>query len=265
MSGPYRPFDPAEVHVAGEPDPSPAESADALSTARELEALAVSAGVRPTDGFEDRVMAAIAVEPLPRVVVRPRGAVRGGLLGAFALAFRDAWGVASSGGRPFAVRAQALALVLIVVLAAGSLTALGAVTVGGLLDRQSGPSPSVQPGPTIVPTPTSTETAEPTGTAEPTETAEPIETAEPAGTDDHGGGGGDGGGSTAQPTRTSGPTGTDDHGGSGSDGGDGGGSGSDKTAEPTQTPRPTETPRATDDSGGGGGTDDGGAGGSGSE
>ena len=165
MTGPYRPFDPAELRVPDEADPSPAESADALSMARELEALAVSAGIRPTDGFEDRVMAAIAAEPVPRVVVRPGSAVRGGVLGAFALAFRDAWSVASTGGRPFAVRAQALALVLVVLLAAGSLAAAGAVTVGGLLGRQSSPSPTVQPEPTAVPTPT--ETAEPSGTAEP--------------------------------------------------------------------------------------------------
>ena len=158
MSGPYRPFDPAELRIPGEADPSHAELAEALTTARELEALAVSAGIRPTDGFEDRVMAAIAAEPAPRLVVRPGSQVRGGRLGAFVLAFRDAWGVASTGGRPFAVRAQALAFVLIVALAAGSLVTAGAVTVGSLLARPSGPTPSLRPAPTTTrprPTPPS--------------------------------------------------------------------------------------------------------------
>ncbi len=100
MSGPHRQFHPAELRVSGETDPTVAESANTLSMARDLEALAANDGIRPTDGFEDRVMAAIAAEPAPRVVVRPGSAVRGGWLGAFVLAVRDAWGVAATGGRP---------------------------------------------------------------------------------------------------------------------------------------------------------------------
>ena len=104
MSGPQRRFDPAELREPGEPDPSVAELADALAAARELEALASEAGIRPSDGFEDRVMAAIAAEPAPRLVAAPVSAVRGGRLGAFLVTIRESWAVAFSGwstdGRP---------------------------------------------------------------------------------------------------------------------------------------------------------------------
>ena len=83
MTGPQRRFDPAELRIPGEPDPTLAEQADALATARDLESLALDSGIRPTDGFEDRVMAAIAAEPAPRLVVAPAASVRGGVVGAF--------------------------------------------------------------------------------------------------------------------------------------------------------------------------------------
>ena len=96
MTGPQRRFDPAELRIPGEPDPTLAEQADALATARDLEALALDSGVRPTDGFEDRVMAAIAAEPAPRLVVAPAGTVRGGVVGAFLLTVRQSWAVATA-------------------------------------------------------------------------------------------------------------------------------------------------------------------------
>jgi hypothetical protein len=148
MSGPGRRFDPAELRTSGAPgdtQPTDSELARALGIARDLEALAADDGIRPTDGFEDRVMAAIAAEPAPKLVVRP-GSRRGGPLAGFAVAFRDAWGVATGGGRPLAVRAQALAFVLLVVLGIGALTAVGAVTVGGLLQGQLTPPPSLTGG-----------------------------------------------------------------------------------------------------------------------
>ena len=76
MSGPIRRFDPSELSGGGEPEPSTAELADALAVARDLESLSAEPGVRPTAGFEDRVMAAIATEPAPRLVIRPGSAVR---------------------------------------------------------------------------------------------------------------------------------------------------------------------------------------------
>ena len=238
MTGPGRRFDPAELRTAGaagDAVPSDAELADALGVARELEALAASDAIGPTDGFEDRVMLAIAREPAPRLVIGSASGGRGGRIGAFVASIGSAWGVATSGGRPIAVRAQALAFVLLVAITAGLLTTAGAITVGGLLQRGPSPSPEVLPTPSVVPTPsvppsptpspitsgptpTATptdeagETAEPRETARPGRTTRPTETAEPTGTDDDGGGGNSGpGGGGGE----SGPSATDDHGGSG--------------------------------------------------
>jgi hypothetical protein len=214
MSGPGR-FDPSELRTPGQPDPPLVEQADALSAAREIESFVASDVIGPTEGFDDRVMAAIAAEPAPRVVVRDGTTVRGGRPAAFLLAIRDAWRVATTGGRPLAVRAQALALVLIVVLGVGALTAATAITVGGFLRGTNVPQPSVQPSPSFAPAPsgpvpsgTVAPSASPvaSGSPEPTETAEPTETPEPGG--------------TAKPTET--PEASDDHGGGGSGSGSGG-------------------------------------------
>ena len=153
MSGPPRRFDPSELRTPGVTEPSAAELADALGAARELEALAASEGIRPTEGFEDRVMAAIALEPAPRAVVSGGSASAATGPAAFLFAFRNAWRVATTGGRPFAVRAQALAFVLVVLLAAGTLAGAGAIAVAGLFNGNDAPAPSVQPLPTALPTP----------------------------------------------------------------------------------------------------------------
>ena len=217
MTGPVRRFDPSELRVAGEPDLSTAEQADALLAARELESVASAAVVRPSDGFEDRVMAAVAAEPAPRLVVRPRSAVRGGIIGSFLATVRDSWGVATTGGRPAAVRAQAFAFVLLVAVATTAVAGVGAAGVGALFQRDGNPTPSVQPIPTesAMPSATPSPSVEPSASPSPsaTETAEPTRTPRPTATDDA---------RTPRPTRT--PEGTDDHGGGG---GGGGGSGSD--------------------------------------
>jgi uncharacterized membrane protein YgcG len=248
MTGSGRRFDPAELRTSGAPgsaQPTDSELARALGIARDLEALAATEGIAPTDGFEDRVMAAIAAEPAPRLVVRSSSR-RGGPLAAFAVAFRDALGVATGGGRPLAVRAQALTFVLLVVLGIGALTVVGAATVGGLLQGRPSPVPSVKPAPTVAPTPSppaspapspSAETPEPTETPEPAETPEARQTARPGGTDDHGGataapggtddhGGNSGPGSSDDHGGNSGPGGGGSGGGRGSDGGSGGSGGS---------------------------------------
>jgi cell division septation protein DedD len=220
MSGPYRQFDPSELRTPGVTEPSAAELADALGAARDLEALAASDGIRPTEGFDDRVMAAIALEPAPRVVVTGGSAVRGTGITAFLFTVRNAWRVGTTGGRPFAVRAQALAFVFVVLLAAGSLAGAGAIAVAGLLDgTDNAPTPSVEPLPTALPTPETEVTPSPTPSAtpstEPTETAQPTETVKPT--------------ETARPTRTpkpgETPQPTDDHGGGGGPGPDGSGGG----------------------------------------
>jgi uncharacterized membrane protein YgcG len=257
-----RRFDPEELRATGttgDPGATDAELADALSMARELETMSASDLTQPTADFEDRVMAAIATESAPRVVIRPRSAVRGGRVGAIALAVRESWAVAFSGGRPVAVRAQAFAIVLVAVLAVGLLTTAGALTVGALLQGRATPPPTNAPPPTFLPTPTNPPaispgptvavSPSPTETAEPTETPEPTETARPTGTDDHGGGSGGNSGPGGGGSGSDG--GSDSSGGVGSDGSDGG------STPKTETPRPI----GTDDhggSGGGSGGDDGG-------
>lgn len=233
----------------------------AAEMGRELEDAAAQSGVTPPAGFADRVMAAISHEPLPQPARAFGTALAGRRLGAALASVGDAWRVVVGGSTPFSVRAQALALVLVVTV--GSLAVAGGATVGAIsllnasqpphpsptLPEPSQPpiSPSPSPSPSISvapptesgPSPDASETPDgtdgpgATGNADPgatqrTETATPRTTA----TDDHGGG--SGGGQTASPTATE----TDDHGGGGSGGGG-------------ETPRPTAT--GTDAHGGGGG------------
>lgn len=205
-------FDPSELGDGRANHHSDAELAGVLAVARELEALASDPGIRPTEGFEDRVMQAVATEPVPRVVVRPASAVRGGRPAVFLLAIRDAWGVATTGGRPMAIRAQAIAFIGLLLLAVGSLTTAGVATVGGALTHGS-QAPSIQPAPTVDPTPAgpdATPSDDPSATPEPT--LEPGPTASPE--------------DTATPAPTPRPT-------------------PDDTPRPTRTPRPTDKPRPT--------------------
>jgi hypothetical protein len=257
MSGPMRPFDPAELEGVGDA----ASQADALAAARALEGVARADTVSPSSGFEDRVMAAIAREPAPRRAAAAGGGLAG-LFGAIGLAWQDLWG----GGRPAAVRFQALALLVVVAMVAGSIGAIATVGVSNVLfpnpttppaippstQPSTGPTPSVSPSALPTPSPTPAETASPPATPSPTPGA--TQTAEPTGTDDHGGGAGGtptphpSAAPTAKPTTkpttkpsgtprptatdhpedTPDPTGTDDH-GSGS-----GGSGDD--SDPTEEP-----------------------------
>ncbi len=238
MSGMGRRFDPAEIRPDAGPGPSDAELAEAMLAARELEALGARDAVGPTVGFEDRVMAAIATEPAPRVLVRPGRNVRYGLLGGFAISVRDAWRVATGGGRPVVVRAQAMAFVLLVVLATGSLSVFAAVGAASLLGpgpiatprvplrtaSPAPPSPSTLPSALPSPSPTASPSSSPT--VEPSEAGEPGTSAKPAGTDEAD--------ETPRAARTPRPT---------------------RTPRATETPEPTETDEAegTDDHGGGGG------------
>src|SRR6185369_2347706 len=97
--------------------------------ARDLESMIVT-GVLPSEGFADRVMAAIAGEPLPQPVRAFGLALLAGHLRAAGSALTDAWRTISSVPAPLAVRAQALALVLVVVV--GSLAVATGATVGAL-------------------------------------------------------------------------------------------------------------------------------------
>jgi hypothetical protein len=217
--------------------------------ARELEGVAVRGTARPSAGFADRVMAAVAAEPAPAPVRAAGAAVRRGSLAALMASIRDAWRVSTRTGFPVAARAQAMALVLVVMVLAtgGGLVTAGAL--GMLGDRGPNPGPSTTAAPPTAPAVTATPeattpSATPDGSLDPaadgspeateSPSGDPQDTAEPSETpESHGG---SGGGSpterpaaTPNPEHTAEPTSSED-----------GGHGSDSS-----TPRPTETPSAT--------------------
>ena len=228
-----QPFGPDELDgVSGvQPDELMAE----LRLARDLESVAARGSVRPSADFTERVMAAVAREPVAAPVRAAGTALRRGAFVAFVASLRDAWRVTVSPSFPMAMRAQAMALVLVVAgVAAGS----GAVTAGalGLLDGDRAtptppvetPSPSIEATPEPSMTPQSPEpsgsdspspslddeSSEPSGSAEPTETADDHTFVTPT--------------QKVSPTRTPSPTQSpsDDSGHS----------------EEPSTPKPSETP-----------------------
>ena len=99
-------------------------------------------GIQPPVGFADRVMAAVAHEPLPQPVRAFGAALVAGRLGAALRSIGDAWRVGTGGSTPLWLRAQALALVLVVAI--GSLAVAGGATVGAidLLSANQSPGPS---------------------------------------------------------------------------------------------------------------------------
>lgn len=220
MSDQPRRFDPAELGAV-----DGADAAALLSTARDLEAYAEAGMSVASAEFEDRVMAAIAAEPAPRL------GVGSGVVATIVDAWRIAWG----GSRPVALRAQALALLLLVGVTMASLGSLAAVGAARLLSPDAPPpseAPTMTPSPTPTSTPTPSPSPEPSPTPSRSPSPSPTETAEPTGTDDHGGSSGSGSS------------------GSGSSGGGSSGSGSsgggDRTPRPTETPEPDETPEPED-------------------
>lgn len=225
---------------AGAPDGGerPADAAGLLATARELEWLAASDEVGPSGGFEDRVMAAIALEPAPRPLAAAAVAARRGRPAAILAALGDVWRVAWSGGRPLAVRAPAMAVVALMFVGAVGLGGLGAAAAFGLLGPQDAPTPTpgpvFSPSPSVIPTPgpssspaiAPSASPEPTASPSPSPTASPsespaqAETPEPAETERPDG-------LVPEPTIPAKPTASPDSSG---------------TPEPTRTPRPTESP-----------------------
>jgi uncharacterized membrane protein YgcG len=214
----------------------------------DLERLAAEGGAVVPIGFVDRVMVAIVGEPLPQPARAFGVALLGGHLRAAAAAAGDAWRVVIGGATPFAVRAQALALVL--VLTIGSLAVAGGAAVGAvdLLNAMQPPappptsplpsdlaSPSTSPSPSTTADPSATsETQTPERTPSPSGTNGPrLPT--PTATDDHGGGSGSGSGG-----------GGSSGGGSGGSGGSGGGSGGSGGGQGTPTPTPTPEPTESD-------------------
>jgi hypothetical protein len=214
----------------------PDENRLATEMAYALEGMTTTT-IQPSDGFADRVMQAIGGEPLPQPVRAFGLALLGGHFRAAAAALGDAWRTISSGPAPLVIRAQAFALVLVVLFA--SLAAAGGATVGafGLLGATNpprGPSglPSSQPaaGPSRSPSlgpedkpsasPAESTIAAPSDTPEDTkapesnESSAPTErprTATPTESDDRGGGGSSPGAGDHSPS----PTEPDDLGGGG--------------------------------------------------
>jgi hypothetical protein len=255
VSGP-RPFGPDEL--SGVPGLRPDELAAETRLARDLEAVAARDGITPSAGFADRVMGAIASEPLPSPAVAAGRALRHAALAGFLVSVRDAVRVAFSGGFPAAVRVQAFALVLLVVGLTGGSGYAAAGALGLLGDRSSpGPSleaPSLPPAspaptdtppatleaPSLSPSPSPSPSAGPTASPEdPTETPDATEDGDDADTDEAGATPRPTARLTARPTATPkpkpkpspgpDPTETPDHG----------------TPRPTTTPDPTPDPTPT--------------------
>jgi uncharacterized membrane protein YgcG len=236
----HPPFRPGELAGSDDASASGAEEAELLSMARDLERLARSGDVTPSADFAERVAAAIATEPMPQPATAAGSALRRRRMGQLIAAVRDSWRIAWSGNRPLAMRAQAAALVLVAVLALGSVGGLAAAGAWSALGPHAIPTavPAVSASPSATPSPSeepskspesspSSEPSEspedspqPTRTSRPTEdhTARPAET--PEGTDDHGGrdGGGDSGSDDGSSGSGGSPTETPDGHGGGSDG-----------------------------------------------
>ena len=188
-----------------------ADLAASLQIGHLLEATVATPALEPRADFVGRVMESVVAEP----EAHPAGAIGRALRyrrpWGVVLGVRDAWRVAWAGAWPGALRLEAIAVVLVAVLALGSIGGTAVVGALSLLapDGSPGPSPTLQPSPRPSPTPAlsappspspaatpdATEPADPTETPDATETPEAEET--PEASDDNsgpGGGGGPGGG-----------------------------------------------------------------------
>jgi hypothetical protein len=215
-------FEPEELQGSDSTPVSDLEVAAALSTARDLERAAAADAVQPSPDFTKRVMAAIEREPRPAAggafVLRATSRVV-----RFATSLREAWALAVGGsGRPIGARATALAYVLVVAIAAASITGVAAVGAAGALGllgpaRTSPPPTEPRPTPrsTPEPSPSTAPAASPDPSASPTASSstEPIETGEANQSPD--------------PTASASPTGSD-------------------RPDESETPDPSSTPDASD-------------------
>ena len=202
-AGPREPFRPSELGGSPELIDGAAARAELLMTARELERLAASGDVLPGPDFADRVVAAIAREPLPRPTIAAGAAIRGGRGRDLVAAIADSWRIAWSGNRPLAVRTQGAALALVVVVALASVGGLAAVgawsAFGPRADRtplpvaiptslpSSSPEamPSAEPSPSLERTETPKSSPRPSRSPKPTSRATTAPTDTPDSSDDH--------------------------------------------------------------------------------
>lgn len=212
----------------GDGTPGRGTATDPVTTMTQLlDRYAASTDVAPPPDLASRIRARIALEPVPTPPRRFVAAL-GSLAPRAALAaFRHSVGAAFGRGRfPAVVRAQALGLVLLVVLSVGALGAGGVVVLRSVIEGPDRTSPAVpQPSdvrPSSSPSDGLAVDASPDASATPAprHTARPTPTATPSRPED-----------TPQPTRSprSTPTPT-------------------PTSTPTRKPRVTPTPEPTDDS-----------------
>lgn len=207
------------------------EFGELAPVAERLETYATHASPMPSADFTDRVMAAVRREPAPtpaRTFLRALGAFSPILV---ARAFTANVRVLAGAGRmPLAVRAQALAVVMLGILVVGTgggLAAAGAAALLRVADASPAPSPvpsldarpSLSPSssasPSPIPEPTASVTAVPGRTIPPTAASTATARLTPTPTADD---------RTPRPTATVRPT---------------------RTPRETETPRPTDTPRPT--------------------
>lgn len=192
------------------------ELAEALATARDLEIQLGARDVHPSVGFVDRVMLAIVDEPVSAPAAVAWRAVLHGRMRLAVASVADAWRVATTGGRPMLVRAQAAALVLVVTVAItslGSLATVGALRVVESEINRAAPPPvnpattlPVFPAPQPTLEPTLEPTPEPTPTIEPSPSTEPSESPSPTGTPEPGDAAEPGSARSTQAPATSRPT-----------------------------------------------------------
>jgi hypothetical protein len=150
------------------------------------------AATEASGGFGDRVMAALADDPAPSATGFLLPLRRVGLLPGLPASFRQAFVATRGSGRPLLARAAALAYVLVLAIAALSVTgaaSLGAAGALGLLGPRATPSPLATTPPSTLTPPTapppSTVPVSPAPSPSPSTPATILPTA----TDDHGGAG----------------------------------------------------------------------------
>ena len=240
-SGPFRP---GELDGADAPD---RELPVAGEAGRRVDAaLAAEPPARPSDGFSDRVMAAIAREPVPSAAGFLAPLRRRSVAGVVA-SLEAALGLAVRGGRPIGLRIGALAYAMALLIAVGSVTGLAAAGAAGAIgiisgDRSSTPrvEATVPPSGSFEPESSDDASQDATGSLELGGSEDPAGSGSAgdgasASADDHGGSGGGDGSITAAPTEDAGGAPTASPSG---------------TPKPSDTAQPSETPQPSSSSGG---------------
>lgn len=224
-------FRPEELrdHAAGLGE---AELIEILPAVRDLESISRSSAGRPSDEFTDRVMAAIAAEPAPRMAgVFARLRAHPGPA-AFVASVRESWAMATRPGRAFGTRAAALAYVLAIVVVGASVGGGAAIGAAGFIDGltpDGSPAPSLPVDASLAPSSDPSlgpdHTMPPGGSEEPGESEAPGDSAEPGSSD----------GSSPEPSSSSDdspePSGSPD---------------STQTADPSDSPQPSDSPDPSD-------------------